>query len=150
MIAAGMTILILKRNLSDSRHPCVWVETMVVSLIKERLSPKKAPPTTAAATRGKDIAVLSARPAAIGIKATMVPTDVPMQRDVRQAARKSPVRANLAGNIRRVRSTMAPAAPISFAEAAKAPANMNIQTIRRRLGEPAPEEKIAIRSLSGV
>ena len=70
--------------------------------MKDRLSPKKAPPTTAAATKGRVIEVLSAKPAAIGISATIVPTLVPIQREVRQAARKRPAKANLAGKNRRV------------------------------------------------
>ena len=117
--------------------------------MKLKLSPKNAPPTTAAATSGKAISVLSAKPAAIGISATIVPTEVPMHSEVIQAARKSPVRANFAGRICKVRSTIAPAAPMLLAVAAKAPASMKIHTISSRFGLPAPREKIVMRSLSG-
>ena len=47
---------------------------------------------------------------------------------------------------RRVTLTIASAAPISLAVAAKAPANMKIQTMSSRFSLPAPREKIAIRS----
>ena len=116
----------------------------------DRLSPKKAPPTTAAATTGRVMVVASAMPVAIGIRATIVPTLVPMHMDVRQAAIKSPANAKFAGRIRSVKSTIAPAAPISFAVAAKAPANMKIQTISIRLVLPAPREKIVTRSFKEI
>ena len=116
----------------------------------DRLSPKKAPPTTAAATTGRVMVVASAMPVAIGIRATIVPTLVPMHMDVRQAAIKSPANAIFAGRIRSVKSTIAPAAPISFAVAAKAPANMKIQTISIRLVLPAPREKIVTRSFKEI
>ena len=123
---------------------------MVVSLMTDRLSPKKAPPTTAAATTGSVIVVASAKPVAIGISATIVPTLVPIQIEVRHAAMNRPANAKLVGRMRSVRSTIAPAAPISFAVAAKAPANIKIQTISRSFGLPAPCEKIDIRSPNGI
>ena len=64
--------------------------TTVVSLMNDRLSPKKAPPTITPTT----IAILAwvdrAMPAAIGVSATMVPTLVPMLMDMKQAATNSP------------------------------------------------------------
>ncbi len=84
------------------------------------------------------------------MRAMIVPTLVPIQSEVRQAARNSPAKANRAGSSTSVRSTIAPAAPICFALAAKAPANRKIHTISSRLRLPAPDEKIATRSLNGT
>ena len=47
----------LTRNLSLGWHPCVCVEMMVVSLMKDRLSPKNEPPTTTAVTIATDAPV---------------------------------------------------------------------------------------------
>ena len=66
------------------------VAAIVVSEIKDRLSPKKAPPTTIAVIYGKAIPVLSANPAATGTKATIVPTEVPTEREIKQEAAKRP------------------------------------------------------------
>ena len=92
------------------------------------------------------MSVLCASPAAIGIRATMVPTLVPIQSEVTHAAKNRPASANRAGSRCKVRSTMALAAPISLALAAKAPASMKIQTMSNRFLLPAPEEKTATRS----
>ena len=93
MIAIGSTMRMLKWNLSLNLQPCDWVATMVVSEMKLRLSPKNAPPITAAAMMGKDIAVRSASKVAIGISATIVPMPVPMQSETTQAEKKSPASA---------------------------------------------------------
>ena len=63
-----------------------------------------------------------ARPAAIGTRATTVPTLVPMDTEMKQAARKSPGKIMLAGRALNARFTVASTAPIALAEAAKAPA----------------------------
>ena len=75
-------------NLSLMLHPCELVAAIVVSDINERLSPKKAPPTTTAVSRAADEPVDCASPAAIGTSATIVPTLVPMDSDMKQVARK--------------------------------------------------------------
>ena len=46
--AAGSAILKFVRNLSFISTPCVLVAAIVVSEMKERLSPNIAPPTTVA------------------------------------------------------------------------------------------------------
>lgn len=61
---------------------------MVVSEMNERLSPKKAPPTTIPVMKARFMSVFSAMPAATGTSATMVPTEVPMESEMKQAARK--------------------------------------------------------------
>ena len=86
----------------------------------------------AAAIRGRDISVLSANEAAIGIKATIVPTLVPMQSDTTQAEMNNPATRKLAGKSCKVRFTLASTAPIDFADEAKAPAKTNIHTMSNK------------------
>ena len=79
-----------------------------------------------------------ARPAAMGTRATMVPTLVPIESDMKQAARKRPGNIMLAGNRLRARLTVASTAPIAFADAANAPASTYIHSMSMRLLAPAP------------
>ena len=71
-------------------QPWLLVAATVVSEMNERLSPKKAPPTTMAVIRGTGVPVWAAIPVAIGTRATMVPTLVPTAMEMKQAARKIP------------------------------------------------------------
>ena len=64
-----------------------------------------------------------AMPAAMGTRATTVPTLVPMESEMKQAATKSPGRMRLAGSTWRASPTVASMAPMLLAEAAKAPAS---------------------------
>ncbi len=96
-MAAGMTIRLFTLNLSFMSHSCVLVAAMVVSDMKERLSPKNAPPITMATMKGNSTAVFSAIPTATGVKATMVPTEVPTDKEMKQAAIKIPARRRLSG-----------------------------------------------------
>ena len=73
---------------------------MVVSEMNERLSPKKAPPTTIPVMKARFMSVFSAMPAATGTSATMVPTEVPMESEMKQAARKMPASSRLSGSRR--------------------------------------------------
>ena len=79
-----------------------------------------------------------ASPAAIGTSATTVPTLVPMDTEIKQAARNSPGRIMLAGRMLSARLTVASTAPIALAEAAKEPANTYIHSMSIRLLAPAP------------
>ena len=97
--AAGAAIFTLALNLSDILHSCVLVAAIVVSEIKERLSPKKEPPTTIAVRNGVESEVSAAIPLAIGARATMVPTLVPIDMDIKQEARNSPANRKLEGKI---------------------------------------------------
>ena len=83
-------MMMFVRNLSFISQPAAWVAAMVVSDMKERLSPKKAPPTTIATIKGTLEPHSAARPVAIGASATMVPTDVPTAIEMKQAVRNSP------------------------------------------------------------
>ena len=146
MTAAGRAIRKFALNLSFIRHPCVRVATTVVSEINERLSPNKAPPTIEATIRGREIPVCWASPVATGTKATMVPTEVPTDRETRQEAMNIPASNIFPGISDRVSPTVASTAPISLAADANEPANTNIHIIRSRLESPAFLEKRAIRS----
>ena len=57
---------------------CVLVAAIVVSEIKDKLSPNIAPPTTTPQISGKLIPVSFAIPTAIGVKADTVPIEVPI------------------------------------------------------------------------
>ena len=108
--------------------------------IKDKLSPKNEPPTTMATMKGRAISVFSASPTATGVRATMVPTLVPIDREMQQAAMNIPANNKLSGRICNVRLTVASMAPICLALCAKAPARMNIQIISRMFLLAAPTE----------
>ena len=144
--AAGNTMRKFVRNLSRIEQFCVFVAATVVSEINERLSPKNEPPTTAATIKGSTMPEREANSDAIGTRATMVPTEVPMQIDTMHEARKSPANKAESGKHIIVRSTVADTAPIALADEAKAPASTNIHTISSKSGLPAPCEKQRTRS----
>ena len=102
---------------------------IVVSEMNDRLSPKKEPPTMIAVIRATSVPVSIAIPAAIGVSAAMVPTLVPMDMEMKQAARKSPAKIICGGKSESVRLTVASILPIALAELAKAPASTKIQII---------------------
>ena len=140
----------LTRNLSRRLHSCVRVAAIVVSEMKERLSPKKAPPTTIAVSHASPSPVCSASPAATGTSATTVPTDVPTDSETKQAARNSPAGSRLPGSRCIVSATVASTAPMFRADSAKAPASTKIQIISITLGSDAPDEKRPMRSAKGI
>ena len=67
---------------------------MVVSEIIERLSPNIAPDTTAPRHRGRVKSVASLIPTAMGARATIVPTDVPIDMEIKQPIKNRPSTAN--------------------------------------------------------
>ena len=121
---------------------------MVVSDMNDRLSPNMAPLTTTPSIRASGIPVLSAIPTATGAKATIVPTDVPTEMDMKQAARKIPAANRLPGRMDIARFTVASTAPIALAVWAKAPARMKINTISMILLLAAPRQNCSIRLLN--
>ena len=139
----------LALNLSLIAQSRALVAAMVVSLMNERLSPKKAPPTMMAAMKASEKPVSWAMPVAMGTRATMVPTLVPTDIEMKQAVKKSPAKSIEPGMTRRVRLTVASMDPMSLAVCANAPARMNIQTIRRTLELPAPSENSSRRLRKG-
>ena len=114
----------------------------------DRLSPNMAPLTTTPSIRASGIPVLSAIPTATGAKATIVPTDVPTEMDMKQAARKIPAANRLPGRMDIARFTVASTAPIALAVWAKAPARMKINTISMILLLAAPRQNCSIRLLN--
>ena len=58
--------------------------------MNERLSPKNAPPTTIATSHAVSQLSFVARAVTTGVSATIVPTDVPMESDMKQAAMNMP------------------------------------------------------------
>jgi hypothetical protein len=81
-----------------------------------------------------------------GVRATIVPTDVPIAIDIKQAAINIPAGRNSLGTARSVSATVASTAPIAFAEDANAPARIKIHTISSIFLCPAPLENSVIRS----
>ena len=79
-----------------------------------------------------------ASPAAIGTSATTVPTLVPMDTEMKQAATNRPGNNMLAGKMLSAMLTVASTAPIALAEAANEPANTYIQSMSIKLLAPAP------------
>ena len=71
---------------------------MVVSDINDKLSPKNEPPTMTAVSIGIDIPVSFATPAAIGARATIVPTLVPIDNEIKHEATNNPAVSNSEGN----------------------------------------------------
>ncbi len=102
---------------------------MVVSEMNERLSPKNAPPSTVATNSGTSPSAPYAISTTSGTRATTVPTDVPIDIDMKHAPAKIAGSSSDGGKNRSVTPTVASIAPILLASAAKAPAMMNIHTM---------------------
>ena len=115
--------------------------------MNERLSPKKAPPTTMAVMSAVLTPKDCASPAAIGTRATIVPTLVPMDRLMKQVARKRPGNNMLLGRTDNIRFTVASTEPMVFAVLAKAPAKTNIHIISIMFSLLAPLLKTFILAL---
>ena len=135
----------LARNLSLMRQSWLRVAAIVVSEMKERLSPKKAPPITTATRKAVSTPMLPAISVAKGVRATTVPTDVPMETEMKQAEMKIPGIISCVGSVCSARATVASIAPMLLAREAKAPARMKIHIIYNTLALAAPREKISIR-----
>ena len=80
----------LTLNLSLISTPWVFVAAIVVSEITERLSPNIEPPITAANIRGIGTPLFSASPTAIGVIATIEPTEVPVAVEIKAAIINKP------------------------------------------------------------
>ena len=84
------------------------------------------------------VPVCSAMLLAMGTRAAMVPTLVPVASEMKQEARKRLLSKKPGGTAVSARCMVASMAPICFAVAAKAPARMNIHSICMTLGDAAP------------
>ena len=142
--AEGTATLILVRNLSFISTPCVLVAAIVVSEIKERLSPNIAPPTTIPTHRGRKSLPFLDTSQAMGASTVIVPTLVPIAMEIRQAMMKRPGTANLAGMMLSRRLAVLEAPPASEAIPLKAPARIKINSIVTILSSPIPSAQMWI------
>ena len=78
-----MAILKLALNLSCIAQPWPLQAAMVVSEIKDKLSPNMAPPITVPTHSGMEKPVLLATATAIGTIRVMVPTEVPIANETK-------------------------------------------------------------------
>ena len=111
MTAAGRAIRRFVKNLYFIATPCVFVAAIVVSEIKDRLSPNMAPPTTVPMQSGRKRPAFAETCAAIGTSTEIVPTEVPIAIEIRQAMTKRPGTASLSGIIVRSRFAVLAAPP---------------------------------------
>ena len=93
-IAAGSATLKFALNLSFMLTFCVLVAAIVVSEITDKLSPNIDPPTSAPKTKATGRPAFCAIPTAIGPTVTIVPTDVPVAIDKKQAITNIPAVMN--------------------------------------------------------
>ena len=121
-----------------------------MSEINDRLSPKNEPPTTTAVIKAGSTPVFAAMPAATGVSAAIVPTEVPTASDIKHEAMKIPASSKSPGSIDSVMLTVASIAPVAFAACANAPASTKIHTRSIILLWDAPSEKRFIRLPSGT
>ena len=126
------------RNLSFISQPWVRTAAMVVSEIMDRLSPNMAPQATAAMqiTTSKPVAWLM--DTAKGARAEMVPTEVPMEIDTKQAIRNRPATANWLGRKVRNRYTVLSAPPAAEIAPEKAPAARNTKHMVKMFSSATP------------
>ena len=85
---------------------------------------------------------------AIGTRAAIVPTLVPVASEMKHDARKILLKTKPGGTALSASCIVASMAPICFAVAAKAPAKMNIHNICMTLGEAAPSASLSKRCLT--
>ena len=97
IMAAGRAILKLARTLSFMAQPWVLQAAMVVSEMKERLSPNMAPPMTEPMQSGRENPETLETATAMGVISVMVPTLVPMATETKHAATNRTATAAQAG-----------------------------------------------------
>ena len=98
-IAAGSAIQKFSRNLSFISHPCPLQAAIVVSDMKERLSPNMEPPITDATQSAWEKPDVCETAAAIGVRRVIVPTEVPIAVETKHATTNRTATANRAGMI---------------------------------------------------
>lgn len=110
--AAGTTIMKFTLNLSRITQSCVFVDAIVVSDMNERLSRRTSrPPRWLPYRAGLPV---FRQPHRHRSSATIVPTLVPIDRDMKQAAMKIPANSRLSGRICRSDSPWASMAPSAW------------------------------------
>ena len=136
--AAGRAMRKFVRNLSFILTPCVLVAAMVVSEMKERLSPNMAPPTTVPTHSASGRPPFSAAFAAIGTRIVIVPTLVPIAMEIRLAITNSPGIASCPGMMLRSRLAVLAAPPACWAIPPNAPAARKMKSMIVMLSSPMP------------
>ena len=97
-----------------------------------------APPTTAPAHTAMEKPVFSLIPTAIGASAVIVPTEVPMEMEIKQAITNSPATATLDGRMERPRLTVLSTPPAAFTAPENAPAARKIRHMVIIFSSPTP------------
>ena len=143
-MAAGSTIKKFVLNLSFISQPCVLTAAIVVSDTIDRLSPNIAPQTTAAMQIARGKPAVCAIPAPIGANAAIVPTEVPIDVDIKQAMMKRPTTANFPGSMDKNRLTVLLTPPAAETIPENAPATRNIRHIITMFSSDRPLAHIFI------
>ena len=110
---------------------------MVVSEIKERLSPNIAPPITAPIHKGAEKPEPFETATAIGVIKVIVPTEVPIARETKQLTTKRTMTANRAGMMDKRKYATLSALPLPTTPT-KIPAAMKIKIIVIIFLSPTP------------
>ena len=135
--AAGRAIQKLALNLSFMAQPWLLQAAMVVSEIKDRLSPNIAPPMTLPTHRGRPKPEASATATAMGMIRVMVPQEVPMAVETKHATTNSTATANLAGTMDSIKYATLSALPRPTTPA-KIPAARKIRIMVMMFLSPTP------------
>ena len=88
--------------------------------------------------------VFSDIPSPIGASAAIVPTEVPIDTDIKHPIINNPVTKRFDGSIDKLKFTVESTPPIALATLENAPASKNIITIKIILESPAPLQNIFI------
>ena len=119
-------------------HPCVFTAAIVVSEIMDRLSPNMAPPTTAPAQTAMEKPVFSLISTAMGARVVIVPTEVPMEMEIKHPMTNSPATATLDGRMDSPKFTVLSAPPAALTAPEKAPAARKIRHMVIIFSSPTP------------
>ena len=119
----------------------VLVAAIVVSDITDKLSPNIAPPTRDPITSVSGRFPLVATPTAIGPTAEIVPTEVPVEIEIKHPIKKIPAVIYWTGIKDRAKFTTESTPPEALDTVAKAPANMYIRHIIIMFSSPQPLTK---------
>jgi|GEM_PF-6269956 len=106
--------------------------------MKDRLSPNIAPPTTAASVMAMDPGRLASSPTAMGARATIVPTEVPRDVEMKQATTKSPATMTCGGMYDSAKPMVDDMPPMALLTSPNAPASRKMRIMTSRFSSPAP------------
>ena len=140
--AAGNAIQKFSRNLSFISQPCPLQAAIVVSEIKERLSPNIAPPITDATQNASSNPDAAETADAIGTRSVIVPTDVPIATETKQATTNNTATAYLAGIRESIQYATLSALPLPTTPTNE-PAARKISSIVMMFLSPTPPDMIS-------